>query len=193
MSKEIKRIDIKEFREKGFLQEVNRQFLHPMGLALEVVKDENGDEKIGGIWDYRNDPEGIIFDLENSDSDRIEKFRTNAKHVDEHIQDMIKTRIDTLGFGVESIPDTQILFEKYSHLIDHKNMSLLDKSNNQRTKHFFNKLINPIELSDGSFARVYQDSTNNFTLIHIHENEIFSTTYGKDSFKIENNKLIKII
>lgn len=88
---EVKRIDIKEFRELGFLQEANRQFFHPLGLALEVVvadcekcgghgrraprsAAEKGKtppcaacggsgkvERLGGVWDYRDDPEGIAF------------------------------------------------------------------------------------------------------------------------------------
>ena len=31
------KIDVKEFREKGYLQELNRRFLHPLGLALEII------------------------------------------------------------------------------------------------------------------------------------------------------------
>lgn len=60
---EIKRMDLNEFREDGFLQEVNRKFFHPLGLALEVIiDDETGKVKsLGGIWDYRDDPEGITF------------------------------------------------------------------------------------------------------------------------------------
>lgn len=58
---DIKRIDIAEFREKGFLQEANRLFFHPHGLALEVVVNEDGTTVLGGVWDYRDDPEGIIF------------------------------------------------------------------------------------------------------------------------------------
>ena len=54
-------IPIKEFRALGFVQELNRRFLHPCGLALEVVVESTGEEKLGGIWDYRDDPEGIIF------------------------------------------------------------------------------------------------------------------------------------
>jgi len=62
MSDEIKRIDIKEFSKLGFLQEVNRKFFHPLGMALEVVVDEEtGEEKLGGIWDFRDDPEGMFF------------------------------------------------------------------------------------------------------------------------------------
>lgn len=57
----VNRIDIKEFRKKGFLFEANRKFFHPLGLALEVIIDEKGEEKLGGIWDYRDDPEGILY------------------------------------------------------------------------------------------------------------------------------------
>ncbi len=60
---DIKHIDIKEFREEGYLQEVNRQFFHPLGLALAVtVDDDTGEETLSGVWDYRDDPEGIYFD-----------------------------------------------------------------------------------------------------------------------------------
>lgn len=55
------RIDIREFRELGYLQELNRQFLHPLGLALEVVVEDDGRERLGGVWDYRDDPEGIYY------------------------------------------------------------------------------------------------------------------------------------
>lgn len=62
MSDEIKRIPIKEFRELGFIQEINRRLLHPCGLALEVILDkETGEETLGGVWDYRDDPEGMAF------------------------------------------------------------------------------------------------------------------------------------
>ena len=61
ISDQIKRIDIKEFREMGLLSEVNRAFFHPLGLALEVIVEEDGTEKLGGIWDYREDPEGMLY------------------------------------------------------------------------------------------------------------------------------------
>lgn len=58
---DITRIDIAEFRSMGYLQELNRRFLHPLGLALEVVVDEDGTEHLGGVWDSRDDPEGITY------------------------------------------------------------------------------------------------------------------------------------
>jgi hypothetical protein len=59
---DIKRMSIKEFRSLGFLQEANRLFFHPLGLALEVTIDDGTDEEcLGGIWDYREDEVGMVF------------------------------------------------------------------------------------------------------------------------------------
>jgi hypothetical protein len=73
----IKKIDIKEFVEKGYLQEVNRRFFHPLVMALEVNCDVRADFYcLGGVWDYRGDEEGIYFDIANSEPERIQKFKT---------------------------------------------------------------------------------------------------------------------
>lgn len=112
----IKHIDIAKLRELGFIQEANRLFFHPHGLALEVTvitddddvaalthvelqdadvttlvslieaeherrdPEENtedldaltgrlnqapryqlGDAWLSGVWDFSEDPEGIVF------------------------------------------------------------------------------------------------------------------------------------
>lgn len=59
----INYMPIAEFRAFGYLQELNRRFLHPLGLALEVLVADDGTESLGGIWDYRADPEGICYGL----------------------------------------------------------------------------------------------------------------------------------
>lgn len=61
MTNDIKRIDVAEFRRLGLLQEVNRLFFHPRGLALEINVGEDGIEHFGGVWDYRDDLEGMAF------------------------------------------------------------------------------------------------------------------------------------
>jgi len=66
---EIERIDIAEFQELGYLQEVNRLFFHPLGLALEIVIDDHG-ERLGGIWDSREDDEGFYFGKDMIDKDK---------------------------------------------------------------------------------------------------------------------------
>jgi hypothetical protein len=69
------RIDIKEFLNSGYLQEANRRFFHPLGLALEVEVNDDGNYKLGGVWDYRNDPEGIYFSEETMNREKYENVQ----------------------------------------------------------------------------------------------------------------------
>lgn len=96
MSSEIIKISISEFRRLGFLQELNRQFLHPLGMALEVTIKEDGSEILSGVWDYRNDPEGILFKegvAEKVKADFVAEF-AKKKH---------EQRKKLLGFVVQPI------------------------------------------------------------------------------------------
>jgi len=72
---QTKYISIKEFREFGYLQEVNRKFLHPLGLALEVQVDDDGTEKLGGVWDYREDDMGMMFVEGLIDKEKIDRVQ----------------------------------------------------------------------------------------------------------------------
>ena len=92
----INKIDIKEFREMGLLQEINRQFLHPLGLALEVQIDEGGNETFGGIWDYRDDPEGILYGEKEIDLKKIETIA-------EFMHKQHKKRKNTVGYIIQEV------------------------------------------------------------------------------------------
>jgi len=97
----IKRMGIKEFHESGLLAELNRSFFHPLGLALEViVDDETGEEKLGGIWDYRDDPDGILFSKEHFPTEKIKKAR-------EFIKQKHEQRMKTLGFIYQDVENPQ--------------------------------------------------------------------------------------
>ena len=72
-------MDAREFRDAGFLQEANRLFFHPLGLALEVVVDDDGTERFSGVWDYRDDPEGVIFAEGMIDPDKAARVRDEVK------------------------------------------------------------------------------------------------------------------
>lgn len=61
MAESTKKMSVKEFRKLGYLQELNRQFLHPLGMALDVVIEKNGRERFGEVRDDRDNPEGFIF------------------------------------------------------------------------------------------------------------------------------------
>ena len=96
-------MDIKEFREKGYLQELNRQFLHPLGLALEITVNDEGNESMSGIWDFREDKEGVYYNLKNSDSDRQERFKEKAHFIQNEMEQRKKARKEILGFEVEPV------------------------------------------------------------------------------------------
>lgn len=61
-----KTLTLKELRDGGYLQEANRLFFHPLGLALAVVftdgANHEADEPDGLVVnDCRDDPEGYYF------------------------------------------------------------------------------------------------------------------------------------
>lgn len=94
---EIKYMDIKEFREGGYLQEVNRRFLHPLGLALEIKIHDDDSVSLGGIWDYRDDPEGMRYedlDLEH-----------HYLKIQNEWYDKSVNRVRTLGYMVQPAAD----------------------------------------------------------------------------------------
>lgn len=91
---DIKRLDVAEFRRLGYLQELNRRFLHPLGMALEVLIDDDGTERFGQVWDYRDDPEGMRFADGVIDS-------TMADRVDGEWREKAQSRDRLLGWAVQ--------------------------------------------------------------------------------------------
>jgi len=96
------KMDIKEFREKGYLQECNRQFLHPLGLALSVKIDEKGNETLDSIL-YTDDKEGFYYNINNSNEDRKNRFLKNMIDVKEIKDTYSRNRKEILGFDIEPI------------------------------------------------------------------------------------------
>ena len=99
----IKHMSIKEFREIGFLQEANRQFFHPLGLALEVTTDA-GEERLSGVWDYREDPEGMSFTKEEVTAP---EFRQKVANVNELRRSKTATRLRNRGCVIQPPWDTR--------------------------------------------------------------------------------------
>ena len=108
---ERKYMPIQEFVERGFLQEINRRLLHPCGLALEVVYEEWGEMHLGGVWDARDDPEGIIF-AESEPPDWRKRNRVNEEwnvHVEGRGPRGLKLQdpyvVSGAGVGVQPCPE----------------------------------------------------------------------------------------
>ena len=64
--------DLKQFIDKGILQEANRSFFHPLGLAISVDIDDDGAVSLGHIVDS-DDAEGWMFG--EIDSDKAAAFK----------------------------------------------------------------------------------------------------------------------
>jgi hypothetical protein len=96
---DIKKIDLNEFINEGYLQEVNRQFFHPLGLALNIEIDENNKATIvEGIWDYRDDPEGVVFaDLSTKEDQQ------KASNVDKELLKFSERRTKRFGWSIQPI------------------------------------------------------------------------------------------
>jgi len=69
----VKLMDLDEFKNEGYLQEVNRQFFHPLGVALALHYDDDSKEISLCVWDSRDNPDGIVFHPDVVDDDMIEK------------------------------------------------------------------------------------------------------------------------
>ncbi len=95
----IKKISVREFRDEGFLQELNRNFLHPLGLALEVVIDDDNKVTFGEVWDYRDDPEGLMYSQGDIDSE----FRRKAKNVKTLAESKAQHRQSKLGWVIQPV------------------------------------------------------------------------------------------
>lgn len=95
----IKRMNINDFINLGYLQEVNRQFFHPLGLALEVTVNTKGKARLTGLWDCRDDPEGVRFGkcLSNNNAER------KAKYIRAESRRFAKLRRKLLGYKVQPI------------------------------------------------------------------------------------------
>lgn len=59
---DVPALDLQVFVDDGYLQEANRRFFHPLGLALEVVTEKGRAVCLGRVWDARKDPQGITYD-----------------------------------------------------------------------------------------------------------------------------------
>lgn len=109
--KSDKIVDLKEFKDAGYLQELNRRFLHPLGMAMEILVDEqSGYAAFGGIHDMRDRQEGCTFKLSEERTDeRAKKFIINRDRINDEIQKRKEHRKKLFGGDtfIEPIPTSE--------------------------------------------------------------------------------------
>lgn len=103
-------MNLEEFVEEGYLQEVNRRFFHPLGLALEVKCSQTVQDgtdavlinkwELSGVWDYRDDPEGMTYAPDNSE----EKTRKH-NNINKIIEERKPIRENALGYWIQPIEE----------------------------------------------------------------------------------------
>jgi endonuclease YncB( thermonuclease family) len=90
----VKILDLKPLREDGYLQEVNRMFFHPLGLALAVRIDDDKKATML-ILDARDDPEGYIFSEDEGD------LSEKAARIKQLADARREAREKSLGFWIQ--------------------------------------------------------------------------------------------
>jgi hypothetical protein len=99
-----RRMSMREFQDRGLLQEINRRFLHPLGLSLGLYADGTHhmpDEPSG--WcdvSVTDAPEGFIFGPEDPIS-VSDVARAHA--LDELLAERLAYREAHLGFGIQPL------------------------------------------------------------------------------------------
>lgn len=96
LTPDVKFMNLQEFVDFGLLQEVNRQWAHPRGLAFAVACDENMQPLYLLVQDRRTDSEGVIYDSSTLDVDKACRVR------DDYVARGL-IRIRALGFVVQPI------------------------------------------------------------------------------------------
>ena len=84
-----------EFHKQGYLQEMNRQFLHPLGLSF-ALKVEDDVRSFHTIFDHRDSQENLIFKPGLLDT------KLKAK-VEREQEERGQVRLTRMGFIIQPI------------------------------------------------------------------------------------------
>jgi len=99
--KNVDKLTVSEFRQEGLLQELNRLFLHPRGLSMSVVVNDEGEEVFDMyISDVRGTPD--VFTLPESLVGSTTSLE-NVDHVAESFNKESRLRQQKLGYVVQSL------------------------------------------------------------------------------------------
>jgi len=97
---ESKIMTLKDFVDQGFLQELNRQFLHKHGLAMSVIEEESGKVTFNAIM-QTDDPEGFYFGMGRKSDSEKQDFVDKAWAVKECHDNYRNKRGQLFGYTLE--------------------------------------------------------------------------------------------
>jgi hypothetical protein len=101
----------------GLLFEINRWILHPFGLALEVIEQEDEMGQIHiviseGLLDLRTDPEGLVF----GERAFIEGKNALSKFLDDYGRQKLQLRKEKLGYIIQHHEFNYIDFDSMDNI-----------------------------------------------------------------------------
>lgn len=103
------RMDLNEFAEQGYVQEINRRFLHPLGLNLVVNLNAEDDEPNMYILDNRDQRDRLrVFSFgitDIKDKELLRKLKSKKDYIDSEFARIGKLRAETIGSDIEVIPE----------------------------------------------------------------------------------------
>jgi hypothetical protein len=117
---EPRKMDLAEFRNLGYLQEVNRLFLHRLGLAMYVTFDDEGVPLSAGVLDDREDPEGWVFKWDSYPDGEAGGI-ARARFVRAELEKRREAREALFGASVQPFGDVLNANETRSESDDHGN------------------------------------------------------------------------
>lgn len=114
--------NLTELRELGIIQEANRRFFHPLGLAMFASVEDDGTVSGVGIYDNRADPEGWRYALPEGDHAPAEftltAFKSREATVDRLWEDRRAPRMTALGYMVQPLTEGSLALELDRDAID---------------------------------------------------------------------------
>ena len=91
-----------------------------LNINLEIIIDDHTDNNgqavqdvsFGQVWDYRDDPEGMEFWLDNGDGGLdVKAMRAKAQRIADEQADKARTRMERLGYVIQDLVTPQELAE----------------------------------------------------------------------------------
>lgn len=92
------KVSVRELMDEGYIQEMNRVFLHPLGLSMGISSDESGEPVIEGIFDYRGQEKPVAFHKSVVNSDG---FIAKKNKIAWRMDMSLMKREECLGFGIQ--------------------------------------------------------------------------------------------
>ena len=97
----LPKLSAKEFLDAGYLLEVNRRVLHPLGLAMYVDCKDDGTVEYGGVYDNRDDLEGWYIGVGRGNIDYDDDIAAKIKHIAILENERRTAREGALGYWIQ--------------------------------------------------------------------------------------------